>query len=104
MVRPGKLFREINRAWALVRPKEKRRLKLVAGYGVLIAGLDTIALLLLFAVINLLDGQEISGKLGWLVPSGQLSKDQRYHAALILLIFTALLFVHGACSRSSGSG
>ncbi len=63
---------------------------LVAGYGVLIAGLDTIALLLLFALINLLDNQPNSGITSLLVPSGRLSSHQRYHDALVLLAFTAL--------------
>lgn len=87
------MIRAVRRAWAIVRPRERRRLQLVAGYGVMIAGLDTLALLLLFALINLLDNQPASGITKWLVPGGQLTSHERYRAALILLTFTALLFV-----------
>lgn len=84
---------QIRRAWALVRAKDRRRLLLVGAYGVLIAGLDTLALLLLFALINLLDNQPLSGITKWLVPAGKLSDHQRYREALILLGIAALLFV-----------
>ena len=53
-----------RRAWALVRPRERRRLRLVALYGVLIAGLDTLALLLVYALINLLNDQPVTGIAG----------------------------------------
>jgi hypothetical protein len=89
---PKSLIREIRRAWALVREKERRRLQLVAGYGVLIAGLETIALILLFAVINLLDDQPLNGVTKALIPAG-ISSDSRYRQALILMTITALLFV-----------
>jgi ABC-type multidrug transport system fused ATPase/permease subunit len=66
---------------------------LVGGYGVLIASLDTLALLLLFSLINLLDKQPLSGITKWLVPGGTLGDHQRYREALILLAIAALLFV-----------
>ena len=52
---------QVRRAWSLVHGKERRRLQLVAAYGILIAGLDTIALILLFAMISLLDNQPATG-------------------------------------------
>ena len=69
-----RLIREIRRAWALVRRPERRRLQLVAGYGVVIAGLETVALILLFAVITLLDGQQVSGVMGSLLSANGLSE------------------------------
>src|SRR5580765_8693388 len=87
------LISEVRRAWALVRSRERRRLQLVAGYGVLIAGLETVALVLLFAVITLLDGQTVTGVTGSLIPGTRLSDHERYHEALVLLTITALLFV-----------
>ena len=82
-----------RRAWALVRPRERRRLQLVALYGVLIAGLDTLALLLVYALINLLSGQPVTGVVRWLVDALQIDAADRYRAALILLVITAVLFV-----------
>ena len=48
------LIHGIRRGWALVDLHDRRRLRLVALYGVLIAGLDTFALVLIYALINLL--------------------------------------------------
>ncbi len=84
---------QVRRAWRLVARRERRRLQLVAGYGVLIAGLDTIALILLFALISLLDNQHLSGVTSFLVPGGKLTSGERYHEALVLLSITAALFV-----------
>lgn len=91
--RSGGMIHGLRRAWALVRPRERRRLQLVTLYGVMIAGLDTIALILLFALINLLDDQPASSIIKWLVPGGHLSSHERFRDALILLTYTALLFV-----------
>jgi len=85
--------RDVRRAWALVPARHRRRLLLVTAYGVFIAGLDTIALLLLFDLINVLDNQPVTGVTSFLVPAGQLSAEQRYGEALILLTFASLLFV-----------
>jgi ABC-type multidrug transport system fused ATPase/permease subunit len=93
MSEPRGSIGQVRRAWALVRGKERRNLLLVGGYGVLIAGLDTLALILLFALINLLDNQPLTGITKWLVPSRQLTSHQRYHDVLVLLAFTAALFV-----------
>ncbi len=65
----------------------------VSGYGIGIAGLDTIALLLLFALINLLDNQPVSGVAGFLIPGGHLTSGRRYRDSLILLTFAAVLFI-----------
>jgi ABC-type multidrug transport system fused ATPase/permease subunit len=87
------VLREFRRGWALVRSRERRRLRFALAYGVVIAGLDTLALLLLFALITLLDGQPVSGVAGLFVQKGHLSSQQRYHDALVLLVLAALLFV-----------
>ena len=50
-----RLIDGIRRGWAVVQPPERRRLRLVAVYGVVIAGLDTVALILIYALINLLN-------------------------------------------------
>ena len=86
-------MRGIRRAWALVGAREKKRLRLVALYGVLIAGLDTLALVLIYALINLLNNQPVSGIAGSLVRVLHLTESTRYHAALVLLVITAALFV-----------
>ncbi len=83
----------IRRAWALVRPRERRRLQLVGLYGVLIAGLDTLALLLIYALINLLNNQPVTGVAHSLTALLHVGTGNRYHAALILLVVTAVLFV-----------
>jgi ABC-type multidrug transport system fused ATPase/permease subunit len=91
--RRGGMVREVRRAWALVRRRERRRLQLVSLYGIMIAGLDTIALILLFALINLLDDQPLTGISAFLVPRGPLNSSERYRESLILLALTSLLFV-----------
>jgi ATP-binding cassette, subfamily B, bacterial PglK len=83
----------IRRAWALVRPRERRRLRLVAVYGVLIALLDTVALVLVYALINVLSDQPVAGIAGSVVNDLQLSGHSRYQTALILLAITAALFI-----------
>jgi ABC-type multidrug transport system fused ATPase/permease subunit len=87
------LIRQVRRAGALLARKERRRLQLVALYGILIAGLDTIALILLFAMISLLDGEPASGITKLFFAGGHVSSDERYREALILLSATAVLFV-----------
>jgi ATP-binding cassette, subfamily B, bacterial PglK len=88
-----KLIHGIRRAWALVGERERRRLKLVALYGVLIAALDTVALVLAYAVISLLNNQAVTGIASTLIKALGLSESDRYHAALVLLAITAALFV-----------
>ena len=73
--------------------RDRRRLTLVAAYGVLIAGLDTIALLLLYALTTLLANETPTGITGSLLGSAPLTSNQRYHDALILLLISAGLFV-----------
>lgn len=85
--------REIHRAWALIAARYRLRLLLVAAFGVLIAGLDTIALLLLFGLINLLDNQPVTGLTSFLVSGGKLTSEQRFSEALTLLLFAATLFI-----------
>ena len=81
----SKLIVGVRRGWALVEPPERKRLRLVALYGVLIAGLDTIALVLIYALISLLNGQAVTGIAGTLVHALGLSTDDRYRASLVLL-------------------
>ncbi len=87
------LSHQVRAAWAIVRGKERRRLQFVSLYGILIAGLDTLALVLLFAMISLLDNQPMTGITKVLVPGGQPSSHERYREALILLTLTGLLFI-----------
>ena len=87
------LIRGVGRAWALVEPRERRRLRYVSIYGVLIAGLDTIALVLIYALINLLNEQSVSGIAGSFIGVLGLHHADRYHAALVLLAITSVLFV-----------
>lgn len=89
----GKLIPGIRRAWALVEPRQRRRLKLVALYGVLIAGLDTVALILIYALINLLNNQAVSGIAGSVIRAFDLGPGDPYRSALILLAITSVLFV-----------
>jgi len=86
------LIRGVRRAWTLVGARERKRLRLVALYGVLIAGLDTFALVLVYALINLLNNQPVAGITGDLI-GGQTSGHDRYRLALILLGITAMLFI-----------
>jgi ABC-type multidrug transport system fused ATPase/permease subunit len=88
-----KVSREFRRAWALIERHDRRRFILVAAYGVLIAGLDTIALILLYALTTLLANEPQSGITASFLGHGKLSADQRYNEALILLLVTAGLFV-----------
>jgi ATP-binding cassette subfamily C protein len=83
----------VRRAWALVGSRERKRLRRVALFGVFIAGMDTVALLLVYALINLLDDQAVSGVAGHVIRVLHLSGSDRYHAALVLLAITAVLFV-----------
>ena len=87
------LVHGVRRAWALVRPRERKRLRLVAIYGVLIAGLDAFALVLIYALINLLSDQRATGIAGSLVRVLGLGQSDRYRTALILLVITSALFV-----------
>jgi ATP-binding cassette, subfamily B, bacterial PglK len=82
----------VRRAWRLVRARERRRLQLVALYGVLIAALDTIALVLVYALINLLNDQPVTGIAGRLIGAHAGGHDN-YRLALILLGITAVLFI-----------
>ena len=94
----------IRRAWALVGPRERRRLQLVALYSVLIASLDVVALVLLYALINLLNDQPVSGIAASVIHGLHLSETDRYRTALILLMITAPSSSRGACSRYWASG
>ena len=83
----------VDRAWKLLPLGQRRRLRVLALYGVLISGLDTAALLVVYALINVLNSQSTGGIAGSLVRLVGVSGSPRYHAALILLSITAVLFV-----------
>jgi ATP-binding cassette, subfamily B, bacterial PglK len=80
-------------ALALVPRRERRQLKLISVYGLLIAGLDTFALLLIYALINLLSNQGATGYAGKLIRFLNLNPAEHYRTALILLGITACLFI-----------
>jgi ATP-binding cassette, subfamily B, bacterial PglK len=84
---------DVARSWSLIDAHDRKRLGLVALYGVLIAGLDTIALILVYGLLDLLNNQPVTGLAGRAVDILGLSGADRYHAALVLLAVTAVLFV-----------
>jgi ATP-binding cassette, subfamily B, bacterial PglK len=92
-MRMTKSMRGIYRSWSVVGPRERARLRFVAIYGVLIAGLDTFALLLIYALINILNNQAATGITATLIRILHLEGADRYRVALILLGITAALFV-----------
>jgi ABC-type multidrug transport system fused ATPase/permease subunit len=83
----------VRRGWALVQPRERRRLRRVALFGVVIAALDAFALVLIFALISLLNSQRVGGVAGSFVDALGVGQSDHYRAALILLIITSVLFV-----------
>lgn len=89
----GKLVETGRRAWGLVEPAPRRRLKLVAVYGILIAGLDTFALILVYALISVLSRQRVSGIVDSVTSALHLGTGDRYRTALVLLVITSALFV-----------
>ncbi|HJQ51004.1 MAG TPA: ABC transporter ATP-binding protein [Gaiellaceae bacterium] len=89
----SRLIPGVRRAWALVGPRESKRLRLVALYGVLIAGLDTLALILIYALISLLNKQPVTGIAATAIHVLGRDPSDRYRTALILLAITSMLFV-----------
>jgi ATP-binding cassette, subfamily B, bacterial PglK len=87
------LTSSIRDAWALVPRRERRQLQLISVYGILIAALDTFALLLIYALINLLSNQGATGYAGKLIHLLNLNASDQYRTALILLGITAGLFI-----------
>ena len=85
----------IRRGWALVEPATRQRLRVVMFCSVLIAFLDTAALLLVYGLITLLSagGQEPSGVAGTLVRLLGMGISDRFDRALVLLAITSALFV-----------
>ncbi len=84
-----------RRAWALIEPTTRKRLRLVAVFGVLNSSLDAAALLLVYGLVTILSGgsQKPTGVTAWLVDLLGVDNSSRYHRALILLSITAVLFV-----------
>jgi len=72
---------------------DRVRLRFLALYGVLIAALDTVALVLVFAVISLLNNQPTTGISASLMHVLHLVPHDRYRTALVLFAITAALFV-----------
>jgi ATP-binding cassette, subfamily B, bacterial PglK len=89
----GRLISGVRRAWALVDARDRPRLRLAAIYGVMIAGLDTLALILVYSLISLMTDQPVSGIAGSFINALGLSDADHYRAALILLLITAALFI-----------
>jgi len=87
------LISSIRDAWRIVPRRERRQLQLISVYGLLIAGLDTFALLLIYALINLLDNQGADGYAGKIIHFLHLNAADHYRTALILLGITAGLFI-----------
>jgi ATP-binding cassette, subfamily B, bacterial PglK len=85
--------RAICRAWGLVDPPSRRRLALLSVYGCAIAALDTLALLLVYALMNLLGNQPAAGLSNGILQTLHLNGADRYGTALILLAITAALFI-----------
>jgi hypothetical protein len=83
----------VRDAWGLVPRRERRQLKLISVYGLLIAGLDTFALLLIYALINLLSDHGATGYAGKLIDLLGLDASDHYRTALVLLGITAGLFI-----------
>jgi ABC-type multidrug transport system fused ATPase/permease subunit len=83
----------IRSAWGLVPRHERRQLKLISLYGLLIAGLDTFALLLIYALINLLSNQGATGYAEKIIDLLNLDPSDHYRTALVLLGITAGLFI-----------
>ena len=88
-----KTIEGIRRAWALVGSHERKRLRIVAIYSVLIATLDVVALVLVYALINLLNDQPVTGVAASILDALHLSASDRYRAALVLLVIAAALFI-----------
>lgn len=84
----------IRRAWALVEPATRKRLRAIGLFGILISCLDTGALLLVYGLITLLSGNtKPTGITGWLVRLLAVGTSNRYDQALVLLLITSALFV-----------
>lgn len=81
----------VRQAWALIGRRERRRLQLIALCSVVISILDTLALLLIYALINLMNDQPVSGLAAHLV--GRHLGPDHYKVALVLLAVTSALFV-----------
>jgi ABC-type multidrug transport system fused ATPase/permease subunit len=88
-----RLVSGIRRAWKVLRPPQRRRLRILALCGIVIAGLDTVALLLVYALINVLNGQAVTGVARSVIDLIGVNNSDRYREALILLGITSLLFV-----------
>ena len=88
-----KTIEGIRRAWAMVGSHERRRLQIVATYSVMIATLDVVALVLVYALINLLNDQPVTGVAASILDALHLSASDRYRAALVLLVIAAVLFI-----------
>lgn len=66
---------------------------LLALYGIVIAGLDTIALLFVYALISVLNNAHVNGLVGGLIQQAHLTASERHRTAVLLLAATATLFI-----------
>lgn len=85
----------VRRAWALVEPATRKRLRAVAAFGIGISFIDTAALLLIYGLVTILTGgaQKPTGVTAWATHLLGIDDSSRYKRALILLSITAVLFV-----------
>jgi ABC-type multidrug transport system fused ATPase/permease subunit len=90
---PTNFLRVLGRAWELIAREDRRRLRLLAVYGVAIAALDTFALILVFAVISLLDNQPAVSVSDTVMHWLGLIRHDRYETALLLFALTTVLFI-----------
>lgn len=89
----ARLLTGIRRSWSLIDLQDLRRLRLLTLFGVVIAGLDTFALLLIYALINVLNNNRVTGISGAIMRFAGVTGSDRYREALILLAITAALFI-----------
>jgi ATP-binding cassette, subfamily B, bacterial PglK len=85
----------IRRAWALIEPATRKRLRAIGLFSILISVLDTGALLLVYGLITILSGvgQKPTSIVAWVIRFLGIEHLSRYGQALTLLAITAALFV-----------
>lgn len=85
----------IRRAWALIDPNVRRHLRALTLLSVLIACLDTVALLLIYGLVTLLSGsgQDPAGVAGSLMRALAFGVSDHFDRALVLLAISSVLFM-----------
>lgn len=85
----------VRRAWRLVEPATRRRLRLISAFSIGTSVLDTGALLLVYGLVTLLSGSRSlpTGVTGQFIQLLSFGETNRYDKALVLLSITVALFV-----------